>query len=348
MKLLDKEKIIIITINLAIIGAIAGAAFSLLPSEIIFKNSYIEKIKEYVTAESFNKDIKDLASNSAIGNGRERDLSELPESIDYKKISDYNAGFDPSSSNSVIKKVSSHVIILVGTGFLYLFAIVFSAVFSGILGSTLVALISSGLVYYFNQVKEIPNIMTQLKACYVFTYSGVVQHLSGTELKLLADRYYETAVMVKSLLTFDWQLKTGLFLSVAVLASVLFDKRTGSYIRQLEDKISEAMRYQAENNKLQTVMTDIKKIDDKLRLLSARLTSLQTLTRVISKSLDYNEVLKETLKVVQQVINAEKCSIWLLEENSSQLTLRECSGWKDEEKSGFNSSPAEDAGIVGE
>jgi len=59
-------------------------------------------------------------------------------------------------------------------------------------------------------------------------------------------------------------------------------------------------------------------------------------------------VLKETLKVVQQVINAEKCSIWLLEENSSQLTLRECSGWKDEEKSGFNSSPAEDAGIVGE
>lgn len=348
MKLLDKEKIIIITINLAIIGAIAGAAFSLLPSEIIFKNSYIEKIKEYVTAESFNKDIKDLASNSAIGNGRERDLSELPESIDYKKISDYNAGFDPSSSNSVIKKVSSHVIILVGTGFLYLFAIVFSAVFSGILGSTLVALISSGLVYYFNQVKEIPNIMTQLKACYIFTYSGVVQHLSGTELKLLADRYYETAVMVKSLLTFDWQLKTGLFLSVAVLASVLFDKRTGSYIRQLEDKISEAMRYQAENNKLQTVMTDIKKIDDKLRLLSARLTSLQTLTRVISKSLDYNEVLKETLKVVQQVINAEKCSIWLLEENSSQLTLRECSGWKDEEKSGFNSSPAEDAGIVGE
>lgn len=348
MKLLNKEKIIIIAINIVIIGVIAGGAFSMLPPEIIFKNSFIEEIKNNVTSDLFNQDIQKLSSSSQLGNGRERDLAELPDAKDYNKISDFNIGFDPAGANSIVKKISSHVILLVGVGFCYLFAVVFSAVFSGILGSVIVALVSSGLVYYFNQIREIPNILTQLKACYVYSFATLTQKMSGTEVKIFADRYYDMAVITKSILAFDWQLKTGLFLSVAVLASILFDKRTGSYITQLEDKISEAMRYQAENNKLQTVMTDIKKIDDKLRLLSARLTSLQTLTRVISKSLDYNEVLKETLKVVQQVINAEKCSIWLLEENSNKLSLKECSGWKDEERSSFNSSPTEDAGIVGE
>ena len=348
MKFFDKEKIIVIAINIVIIGVIAGSAFSMLPAEIIFKNSFIEEIKKNVTAELFNQDIQKLSSSHQLGGGREKDLSELPEAKEYNKISDYNVGFDPASANSIVKKISSHVVILVGAGFFYLFAVIFSAVFSGIFGSVIVALISSGIVYYFNQIKEIPNILTQLKACYIYSFATITQNMSGTEVKVFADRYYDMSIVIKSILTFDWQLKTGLFLSVAVLASVLFDKRTGSYIARLEDKISEAMRYQAENNKLQTVMTDIKKIDDKLRLLSARLTSLQTLTRVISKSLDYNEVLKETLKVVQQVINAEKCSIWLLEENSNKLSLKECSGWKEEEKSNFNSSPSEDAGIVGE
>lgn len=353
---LNKEKVIIIIINLAIIGAIAGAAFSLLPSEIIFKNTFVESIKQHTVPNAFNDDITKFP-DMQIGSGAERDLvdrsdQEVQKTVaDYKKLPDFDSiSSPPGKPNSVTGKISSHVIILVGLGFLYLFAIVFSAVFSGIIGSTLVALISSGLVYYFNQVKEIPVIMTQLKAAYVFTFVAAPEHIgSGVDaLKVFAGRYCELAVLTKSILTFDWQLKTGLFISIAVLASLLFDKRTGSYITQLEDKISEAMRYQAENNKMQTVMTDIKKIDDKLRLLSARLTSLQTLTRVISKSLDYNEVLKETLKVVQQVINAEKCSIWLLEENSDKLMLRESSGWKDEEKASYNSSPAEDVGIVGE
>jgi len=341
-----KEKLTIVIINLTIIIMVAGLCVYLVPGEIIFKKDFIAKIEEYSTPENFKKPFKDF-STIRFDSGRERDLAELPEAAEYKRMGEFNQDapyFDPSSSTSIFKKLSNHIITFVAINFIYFFAIIIAAIYGGIIGSVITALTASGLVYYFYSIRELNILTTQLKACYIFTYSAV----TGVEPKLLADNYYNLHSVISTILTFDCQLKIGLFLVTAVMASVLFDKKTGHYIRNLEEKISEAMRLQAENNKFQTVITDIKKLDEKNRTYSARLTSLQTLTRVVGKSLNYNETLKEILKVTQQIASADKCSIWIFDENSNNLILKECIGWKDEEKENYNTSSAEDVGIVGE
>jgi len=348
MALISKDKMLMTVVNLLIIIGAGCAAFYMVPSNIVFKESFINDFKQYCPSGVFEQKIpfKDLSGVKLTGNERDF-IDKNAEAKDYTaKYSEFNPDnpvFEGSSPNSILKKFSGYVTAVVGINFLYLAAIVLASFFSGVLGAVVVSALSSGIVYYFYTFRELPNLAIQLKACFFFTHAAS----QSSEVAGIASKYYDMFSVIENVLKFDMQLKIGIFIGVAVLSSILFDRRTIFYITQLEEKMSECLRIQAENSKLQSNTGDVRKMDEKFRMISARMSSIQTLTRVVTKSMDPTDVIRESLKVVQQIVNAEKCSFWLLDENGSTLVLKECIGWKDEEKENFKTAPAEDAGLVG-
>ncbi len=348
MALLSKDKMLMTVVNLLIIIGAVSASFYVVPSNIVFKDSFINDFKQFCPSGVLEPKMSFKDASSVKLTGNERDiLDKNADAKDYSaKFSEFNSEnpyFDGASNNSILKKVSSYVITVVGINFLYLAAIVLASFFSGIIGSVAVSAISSAAVYYFYTFRELPNLALQLKTCFFFTHAAS----QSSEVASIASKYYDMYNVIENIFKFDMQLKIGIFIGVAVLSSILFDRRTIFYVSQLEEKMSECLRLQAENSKLQSNVGDVRKMDEKFRMISARMSSIQTLTRVVTKSMDPTDVIKESLKVVQQIVNAEKCSFWLLDENGTTLVLKECIGWKDEEKENLKTSSAEDAGLVG-
>lgn len=346
-----KESLVSLIIIFVIIAGTAGASFSLVPSNTVFPQATVDRIFSYLQSgpSEAAKPFRDFRSSAKVSD-KSGEFRDSDEGKNLTKIYEFNADdphVDADNPNSPFKKFSNYTLLLIGINFVYLLAIVLAAIYIGTIGSVCVAALSSGIVYYLFAIKEMAAISSQLKACFVFTHIALSNN-DQTIVTGLANRYYEFYAFLSALIKFDMQLKIGIFLGVALIASILFDKKSSKYFVQLEDQASEVMRIQAENNQMKNSLTDIRKLDEKNRMLSARLSSLQTLTRVISKSLNYNDVVKESLNVVQQVVNAEKCSIWLIDENNGNLILKEAIGWKDEEKEKNNSYPSEDAGLVGQ
>lgn len=352
---INKENLVPLIMVVAIMLITIVAAFYAVDTYVVFNKQFTEKVINTIPSDLEKKPFKDLKDRRDQFKPVNADsLVESAEAREYEsKFIEFNTtdpSFDAANPKSIINKFISYFWIVSGINFIFIIAILISSMYMGIIGSVLASAISSGAVYAIYTMKEIPIITEQLRACYAFSFAitGNGNHDSSF-ICSLASNYYEIYTFLINLLQFDMQLKIGIFIAAGLICSMIFEKRTSKYFLQIEDKTSELMRLQAENNKLNNSVSDVKKSEEKNRILSARLSSLQTLTRVISKALDPTEVVKESLKVVQQITNAEKCSIWTMDEGSGSLFLKDEIGWKEQEKENIMSYNVEDEkGIVGE
>ncbi|MEZ7890272.1 MAG: sensor domain-containing diguanylate cyclase [Candidatus Wallbacteria bacterium] len=352
---INKENLVPLIMVVAIMLITIVAAFYAVDTYVVFNKQFTEKVINTIPSDLEKKPFKDLKDRRDQFKPVNADsLVESAEAREYEsKFIEFNTtdpSFDAANPKSIINKFISYFWMVSGINFIFIIAILISSMYMGIIGSVLASAISSGAVYAIYTMKEIPIITEQLRACYAFSFAitGNGNHDSSF-ICSLASNYYEIYTFLINLLQFDMQLKIGIFIAAGLICSMIFEKRTSKYFLQIEDKTSELMRLQAENNKLNNSVSDVKKSEEKNRILSARLSSLQTLTRVISKALDPTEVVKESLKVVQQITNAEKCSIWTMDEGSGSLFLKDEIGWKEQEKENIMSYNVEDEkGIVGE
>jgi len=138
--------------------------------------------------------------------------------------------------------------------------------------------------------------------------------------------------------------------AVIVLAGVaiafVYESAT-SRLRASLDKI------RGENETLRTKLAglkhaeeEVKKLDQKFIKTSSRLTNLQSFTQEIGKTLNVDDVCKKTLKVVVSIFGAEKCCIYLFNEDTGALDARESFGWSEEEKKEKFVVDKEDTGLI--
>ncbi|MBA3900467.1 MAG: GAF domain-containing protein, partial [Bacteroidetes bacterium] len=70
-------------------------------------------------------------------------------------------------------------------------------------------------------------------------------------------------------------------------------------------------------NKDNTIVIEIKEVEKRLRKQNSTLLELST--RINSKSEDFDSVIKFILKAASEVIEVSRISLWLLNENNSQM-----------------------------
>ncbi len=212
----------------------------------------------------------------------------------------------------------------------------------GLGGGAGAGFVGAALVWGAWNYLHLPTLALQVKlwACTAFTHHTIdTSHLATHE----AVNYFSGLAAQMKLAVYS---EAGLCIAGSLLFAFLYDRLTNHLLLELEGKNSELMSIQASMFKYQNADTELKKLSTKFQSLTSRLTVLQTFTQEVGKTLKADEVCAKALQVTVKSLSAEKCTLYLYNENSGELESVGNVGWSEEEKKEKSKVPKDDTGLI--
>lgn len=237
---------------------------------------------------------------------------------------------------------------LVVTNMALVLPIIFIALNYTVVVAILSSLACAGLAFASFLFFHLPNLQAQLN----FILLSGFTRLSEEEWGVMEREFGSYADQLVSGLRFTTQIQAGLLVITGLVCWFLYERVSNFVMGELQAKSNELQSVQAEMFSLQNVRDDLTKLDKKYFKLTSRMTSLQAFTQEVGRTLNFDEVCKNTLKVIVSVLGAEKCCIYLMEEGegaedgTGRLQAQDSFGWTDEEKKEKEFVEKDDPGLI--
>lgn len=237
---------------------------------------------------------------------------------------------------------------LIVTNMALVLPIVFVALNYTAVIAILASLACAGLAFGTFLFYHLPNLQTQMN----FILLSGFTRLSEEEWEVMSREFGSYADQLLASLKFTTQVQSILLVITGVVCWFLYERVSNFVMGEFQAKSNELQSAQAEMFSLQNVKDDLTKLDKKYFKLTSRMTSLQAFTQEVGRTLNFDEVCKNTLKVIVSVLGAEKCCIYLMEEGEGEddgtgrLKAQDSFGWTDEEKKDKEYVEKDDPGLI--